>query len=126
MAFLDISEVLTDPMFTSEVTLVSKSQTYDEYGNPVWGADSRKIIQAVVTSDLKTIERLADGLRKAGTILVRFPAEFAPDDFKGGGFDSVIYRDRTYVVTDCADYVQFGRGFYRLTCTDEAINDGKN
>ena len=66
MALLDVSEVITDPLFTSPVRLVGMVQTYDENGNPVWQESSSAEIMAVVTADMKTLERLRRTFRAAG------------------------------------------------------------
>lgn len=124
MALLDVSEVITDPLFTSPVTLSGRKQSFDENGNPLWEDLESAEIQAVVTSDMKTIERLPDALKRAGTIIVRFMIADAPEGFSGGGYDSVKYRGRRFTIKDCADYSQFGQGFYRLICAPEEAYGG--
>lgn len=116
MAELDVSEVIRDPLFTSPVTLVKKGQTYDTYGNPTWVEEESKSLDAVVTSDMKNLERVPEALRCAGMILVRFMIDDAPEGFRGVGYDTVLWRGRSYVVKDCADYSQFGQGFIRMIC----------
>ncbi|HIU85198.1 MAG TPA: hypothetical protein IAC66_07535 [Candidatus Aphodousia gallistercoris] len=124
MAELDVSEVITDPLFTSPVTLIHRVESFDGNGNPVWDDSANATVQAVVTSDLKSLERLPDALRREGTILVRFMKEDAPDGFQGGGYDAVLWRGKRFVVKDTADYSQFGRGFLRMTCWPEEVSDG--
>lgn len=124
MALLDVSEVIRCPLFTSEITVFHRGQSFDENGNPVWEEESSRVVEAVVTSDAKTLERMPDALRRAGSILVRFMIEDAPDGFQGGGYDGVIWRGKRFVVKDCADYAQFGEGFYRLLCWPEDADDG--
>lgn len=124
MALLDVSEVITDPLFTSTVTLTHRVESFDADGNPVWIDSDRAEVQAVVTSDMKAIERLPDALRREGTILVRFMVEDAPADFGGGGYDGVRWRGKRFVIKDCADYSQFGRGFLRLICHPEEATNG--
>lgn len=124
MALLDVSEVIRDPLFTSPVTLIHRIESYDENGNPVWTDADQAEVMAVVTSDMKSLERLPDALRREGTILVRFMIDDAPEGFSGGGYDAVIWRGRRFVVKDTADYSQFGKGFLRLTCWPEEISNG--
>lgn len=123
MAFLDVSEVIRDPLFTSPVTLIKCEETVDEDGNAVWIDADTADVMAVVTADTKTIERLPDALQRAGTILVRFLVGDAPTGFQGGGFDALIWRGKRFVVKDAADYSQFGQGFLRLTCWPEEASD---
>lgn len=123
MALLDVSEVLRDPMFTSSVTLIPRTEGVDGDGNPTWSDGEPREASAVVTADMKTIERLPEALRRAGTILVRLMVNDAPQGF-GHGYDAVQWRGRWFVVKDCADYSQFGSGFLRLVCWPEEVNDG--
>lgn len=124
MALLDVSEVIEDPLFTSPVTLVRLEEGVDSAGNPTWTDGESLSLEAVVTSDQKTIERLPEALQRAGTILVRFCADKAPGGF-GGAYDTVVWRGKRFIVKDCADYTQFGRGFLRLTCWPEEATDGR-
>lgn len=116
MADLDVNEVIEDPLFTSEVTLIAATESADAYGNPLWTDGAEATVQAVVTSDMRNMLRIADELRVDGMILVRFPVEDAPAGFTGSGNDAVLWNGRRYVVRDVADYSQFGRGFYRMIC----------
>lgn len=125
MALLNVSEVIRCPLFTSEVTLVTSTEGYDENGNPVWSNDSESIVDAVVTSDMKSIERIPDALRRSGMILVRVMIDDVPDGFQGAGYDAVIWRGKRFVIKDCADYSQFGEGFYRMICWPEDSDDGR-
>ncbi len=123
MALLDVTEVITDPLFTSPVTLVTRQESTDAEGNPAWIDAYPKDARAVVTSDSKSIERLPDALQAVGTILVRLCVDDVPDGF-GHGYDCVKWRGRSFVVKDCADYSQFGAGFIRLVCWPEEVSDG--
>lgn len=123
MALLDVSEVIRDPMFTSDVTLVHRVEGFDEYGNPTWIDGEEAEIKAVVTSDMKAIARLPDLLQREGTILVRFMIGDAPEGFQGKGYDKVIWRGKSFVVKDTADYSQFGEGFLRMVCWPEEASD---
>lgn len=118
MALLDVSEVITDPLFASPVTFIRRSEGADEYGNPQWVEDERIESRAVVTADAKALSRLPDEMRQEGTILVRALIKDVPEGF-GTGYDCVLWRGRTFVVKDCGDYSQFGNGFLRLVCQPE-------
>jgi hypothetical protein len=124
MASLDVSEVITDPLFTSPVTLVRVKEASDAYGDPVWD-DAEKIeVSAVVTADQKTISRLPEALQRTGAILVRVASAGVPPEF-GAAYDAVLWRGKRFVVKDCADYTKWGSGFLRLTCWPEEISDGR-
>lgn len=123
MAFLDVSEVISDPLFTSPVTLIRSAESYDGAGNPVWHEAERVRVMAVVTSDTKALSRLPEALRREGSILVRFLADDAPG-FSGRGFDEAEWRGKRFLIKDSGDYSQFGRGFIRLTCSPAEVSDG--
>lgn len=123
MALLDVSEVIRDPLFTTSIQLVRRIEGVDDDGNAVWRDGDALSVEAVVTSDTKTIDRLPDALQRAGTILVRFMVDDAPG-FHGSGYDFVIWRGKRFVVKDATDYAHFGQGFIRMVCWPEEITDG--
>lgn len=123
MANLDVSEVISDPFFTSPVKLIRREETFDEDGQPVWTEVESFSCKAVVTSDMKTLERLPEEIRRVGSIVVRFLTKDAPT-FQGRAHDCVEWRGKIFAVMDAADYTQFGRGFIRLICSPEEATDG--
>ena len=124
MALLDVSEVIGDPDFTSPITLIHVVSGVDEFGDPVHRDEAEIIVDAVVTSDLKTLDRLPDEFHRAGTILVRVLKKLVPAGFQGGGWDAVVWRGKRFTVKDIADYSQFGGGFLRMTCVPEEAGNG--
>ena len=123
MALLDVSEVISDPLFTSPVTLIVREESEDEDGQPVWTETDKYEVQAVVTSDMKTLERLPEEIRRVGSIVVKFLVKDAPC-FRGRAHDCVVWRGKRFAINDAADYSQFGRGFIRLICSPEEATDG--
>ena len=123
MAILDVSEVISDPLFTSLITLIRRTESFDDNGNPVFTDSARVAVKAVVTADGKPQVRGADEYHRSGAINVRILLADIPKDF-GTGYDAVKYRGRYFVITETVDYSQFGRGFIRLTCIPEEISDG--
>lgn len=126
MANLDLSDVIRDPLFTSEITVQSMGQSWDAMGNPIYAVSDEMILQAVVTGDSKPIERLPDGHRRAGGITVRFCLADVPPDFSGKSYDRVIWRGSFFVVQQVRDCSQFGRGFMTLVCAPEEPGDGSS
>lgn len=124
MATLDVSEVLTDPLFTSSITLVSQSLSYDAYGNPVYEEDDEAEIPAVVTHDEKALKRYDATLQREGSILVRVLSSYLPEGFGGKGYDKLKWRGKSFVIVDTADYSQFGHSFLRMLCVPEDADDG--
>lgn len=124
MALLDVSEVIEDPLFTSPCALIKTVESTDANGEPAWADGETAEINAVVTSDQKTIDRLPEALRRAGTIIVRCVSDMAPEGF-GAAYDAVLWHGKRFVVKDCADYSQFGRGFLRLVCWPEEAGNGR-
>ena len=123
MALLDVSDVISDPLFTSPVRLITREESEDENGQPVWTDDVSYCINAVVTSDMKTLERLPEEIRRVGSIVVRFLVDDAPC-FKARAHDCVECRGLRFAINDSADYSRFGRGFIRLICSPEESTDG--
>ena len=124
MATLDVSEVIRDPLFTSEVTLIARTMTYDDDGNPVYTDADETTFQAVVTQDSKSLHRYPEAMLREGSIVVRFMVADAPEGFEGKGYDAVEWRGKRFIVKDATDYTQFGQGFIRLLCVPEEVTNG--
>nr|DAE71210.1 MAG TPA: hypothetical protein [Caudoviricetes sp.] len=124
MATLDVERVIRSPLFTSPCKLIHFVEGLDKFGNPTWTEGETADVMAVITADTKTISRLPEALRREGTILVRFMIADMPKGFGGSGNDEVEWRGKRFVVKDCADYSQFGKGFLRLTCWPAEVSDG--
>ena len=124
MATLYVARVIQSPLFTSPCKLIHFVEGLDQFGNPTWTEGESTEVMAVITADTKTISRLPEALRREGTILVRFMIADMPADFGGSGNDGVEWRGKRFVVKDCADYSQFGKGFLRLTCWPAEVSDG--
>lgn len=122
MATLDVERVIRSPFFTSPCKLVAVKESTDAYGNPVWTETASADVQAVVTSDLRTMQRIPEALRHEGSILVRVMIADIPEGFTGTGFDEIHWRGRRFTVTDCADYSQFGKGFLRMICAPMEVD----
>ena len=124
MATLDVERVIRSSLFTSPCKLIHFVEGLDKFGNPTWTEGESTEVMAVITADTKTISRLPEALRREGTILVRFMIADMPAGFGGSGNDEVEWRGKRFVVKDCADYSQFGKGFLRLTCWPAEVSDG--
>ena len=123
MASLDVSDVINDPLFASEITMIKVSEGTDGVGNPLWTPCDPVMAKAVVTSDMRVIERLPEAIKTSGTILVRVRSKDIPEGF-GKGFDTIVWRGRRFVIKDKADYSHFGRGMIRFVCAPEEVADG--
>ena len=116
MAFLDVSDILTDPDFMNTGLICERNvQTVGSNGIAT-NATTIMAFSGVVTSDNgDLLERNPDGERVKGnmTIHTRFPLD---DGSAMNAADIVQWRGRRYTVTVVNDWSHFGRGFIVATC----------
>lgn len=118
MAQVDVTELLADPEFVDQITIIRRSPTVDQYGDnklseqgfPVWGS-----VQSI---DGKTLQRLPDQYRVAnvkhffvkGTIVsdgsCRYP-------------DILVSNGVRYAVQVIFDWSNWGQGWCEGTCVQE-------
>ena len=116
MAWLDVTDVLTDPDFMDAgLTCNRMAQAVGENGRAV-NTPSVITFAAVVTSDKGDIlHRNEDGSRILGSITLHTPFRLL-DGAPGQDADEIVWQGRTYTVVSVNDYSHFGRGFVAATC----------
>lgn len=116
MAWLDVTDVLTDPDFMDAgLTCNRMAQAVGDDGRAA-NAVTQTRFAAVVTSDKGDIlHRNADGSRIIGSITLHTPFRLT-DGAAGRDADEIVWQGRTYTVVSVNDYSHFGRGFVCATC----------
>jgi galactose-6-phosphate isomerase len=116
MPLLDVTSVLTDPMFVDR-SLISTRQTQvvNDNGLAVNTPVSTPFSGVVTNNTGDTLRRRADGSRIEGSITIhtRFPLQ---DGNTGLDADLVQWQGRTYTVSNVSDWSRFGRGFVAAIC----------
>lgn len=117
MPLLDVSEVLTDPMFQTTFSVIRTTRGVSGTGRTTLSAVQTDGVVGVITGNNDTkLNREAEGSRITSTITVH--TQFALTDGDGAtDADVVLYQGRQYVVTALGDYSDYGAGFIAAVCS---------
>jgi hypothetical protein len=124
MPWLDVSDLMTDPDFVELDLICQRNAQTVGAGGLAANATTSIPFTGVVTSERgDVLERLADGERIIGTIMI--VTRFRLRDGRGADVrdgepaitaDVVLWRGRAFTVVDANDYTHFGRGFVQARC----------
>jgi hypothetical protein len=124
MPFLDVSSVLTDPMFQdTSLRCVRRSQTVGEDGLAVNTETTIPFAGVVTNNSGDTLKRTPEGSRVEGDICIH--TRFILQDGRDGkDADQIKWQNRLYNVVNVADWSTYGRGFTAATCQLVPLSGG--
>ncbi|OYW34856.1 MAG: hypothetical protein B7Z41_00805 [Rhizobiales bacterium 12-66-7] len=118
MPLLDVSDVLSDPMFAQDAGAIVLYRSTLSVGANGRGTrtTTTKVIPGVVTADTGDIlDRTPDGQRIKGSITVH--TTYALTDGDGNtDADEIQWNGRRYIVSAVNDYTTYGAGYVCATC----------
>ena len=120
MPLLDVSDVLDDPDFSTQITVTSTAVTGMERGRETkttTTATLRAVVQPTRSQDLQRLPDLALGTG-AITIWARYP--FASDTATTKA-DKVVWRGDTYTVMTVDDWGEYGTGYYQAIAARQSV-----
>lgn len=117
MPELDVSDVLSDPMFADSAVLIHTAVTVDGVGRTV-KTPVDTAISVVVTSDKgRNLRRNPDAAASEGSIIVHSTVTFTEGDSATGvDADIVRWNGKDWTVVTVDDYSRYGAGFTVATC----------
>ena len=83
MALIDVSELLTDPDFTSTVTLIRRASTVNTYGENVMTETQSTITAVVQGANTESLERVPEGARLSDLIEVYYKGRLTAESPSG-------------------------------------------
>jgi len=118
MALIDVSDLLVDPDFVDEITLVSRVPTVNSMGENSLAETSLVSVGSVQPASGRTIQKLPDAMRVAnvssfwfkGTIVASAPGQYS---------SVLIFNGQRYQVQTVDNWSNFGEGFCEGTCVAE-------
>lgn len=118
MAQLDVSDLLLDPEFVDDITLINRTTEVDEFGMNILEEEEFDTIGSVQPASYKQIQRLPEALRQAD---VR--SFFVKMEIKTDGStvypDLIEFQGRRYQVQSVAPWLNYGRGWCEGICVEE-------
>ncbi|MFG1399836.1 hypothetical protein [Roseixanthobacter pseudopolyaromaticivorans] len=118
MPLLDVSDVLSDPMFAQDAGAIVLYRSTLTVGNDGRGTrtTTSQAITGVVTSDTGDIlDRIAEGQRIKGSITVHTTFRLTDGDGSTDA-DEIQWNGRRYIVSAVNDYTTYGAGYVCATC----------
>ena len=115
MPFIDVSDLLCDPDFSTLFTVKrTASSVVDGYGVRTT-AESDPINGVVLPMGTKELIRLPEADRVQGQILVYTQYRLTSGE-AGTAADIVRWRNNDYTVVSADDYSEFGAGYIEARC----------
>lgn len=109
MPLLDVSDVLSDPLFKTALTLIRATTTVVN-GRTVRSETTSAFSGVVTSSRGDILARLADGRMRQGSITIHTQTRLVAGQGSTDA-DEVIHRGQRYTVTNVNDYSDYGAGF---------------
>ena len=131
MTLLDVTEILSDPDFSTTFTVIQTYETISASGRSVQSIVTTPDVVGVVIPEGGNLVRLPDGSRLAGSIDVytTWPlkegtggADASPASEETSEADIVVWRARKYVVRATQDYSEFGQGWVLASADFLGVN----
>jgi len=123
MALVDVTELLEDPDFLDDITVIRRPYTINAYGENVLSEVTYTMQASVQAGSGQLLKRLPDFAQFTDAITV-----YAKFDFQAaspnGYADLVIWNSKRYNIKVPSDYMNYGDGYTMAIATIEAVNNG--
>jgi galactose-6-phosphate isomerase len=125
MANLDVSSVLTDPLFTTRMSYTRNKQTVSDSGRAINTPTISSFYGAVTNNSGNTLRRTADGSIIEGDICIHTKTRLI-DGKSGRDADTVKYLGNCYLVDNVHDWSSYGQGFVKAICALIPLSGGRD
>ncbi len=115
MPLLDVSDILFDPDFADTMTVYRSTQTVGDDGIAVISTTSEDITGVVTAGKGDVLNRIAEGERISGSIMVHTTYRLTNGDGVTDA-DELVWNGQRYVVAVTSDYSRYGAGFIAAEC----------
>lgn len=114
MARIDVSELMLDPDFVSNFTIIERTPTVNGFGENVL-AESAPIpaVGSVQSPGKETLKRLPDGVSITNIKTVYIKRSLKADA-SGEYSDQVVWQGKRYNVISCLPWDNFGAGWFEV------------
>lgn len=118
MAQLDVSEVLTDPMFLDPFIIIRRTSTVTDFGRNDITEEQINAIGSVQAADGDTLAMLPEAARLSDVRNI-FTRTVLIADVAGGYPDLILWKGNRYQTLKVTPWGNYGSGWYKCTCVDE-------
>lgn len=118
MAQLDVAEILLDPLFVDQMTLINRVSRVNGLGENIVTEQCIDSFGSVQPASGRTVQRLPDEFRVANVASFWFKGEIIASS--PGKYSSIlVFRGRRYQVQLVFDWMNFGEGWCEGVCVAE-------
>lgn len=118
MAQIDVSELMDDPDFVDELTIITRTPWVDSFGMNRIGEMDFVTVGSVQPASFRTVQKLPEAMRVAdmssfwlkGQIIASAPGKYS---------SILVFRKKRYQVISVADWSNFGQGYTEGICVAE-------
>lgn len=118
MANIDVSDVLLDPDFINDVTLIHRTTTVNDFGKNELTETEIQTVGSVQPASYKQLQRLPDALRAADVRAFWIKAEILSDGDSQYP-DIILFGGSRYQVQTIEPWLNWGAGWNMGTCVKE-------
>lgn len=118
MAQLDVSEVLTDPMFLDPFTIIRRASTVNDLGRNVIVETTISAIGSVQAADGDTLAMLPEAARLSDVRNI-FTRTVLIADVVSGYSDLILWKGNRYQTLKVTPWGNYGSGWYKCVCVNE-------
>ena len=122
MPLLDVTEILTDPLFAEKVTVERRAITMGDNGRQVFTTTTFNPIAVVTSAATQDLERTAVGEWRGHqiSVITKFRLRGPSPGFQP---DVVVWNGDPHVVIQIDDYTHYGPGFVEAICESMSGTD---
>lgn len=118
MAQTDVTELLSDPDFVDDISVVTRTPYVDSLGQNHINESTINSVGCVQPASFKTVQKLPEAMRVANVSSFWFKGIIvatAPDLYSS----ILVFKGQRYQVQTVADWSNFGAGYTEGTCVAE-------
>lgn len=115
MALLDVSEILSDPLFVDDIAVIRSSRTTNQQGITVDTPGMYYAYGSVQPTPGRDLEQFAEAERAGVFITVTTTFQLFPLTATTAP-DQVVWRGKNYRVKHVPDWTNYGQGFVTAIC----------
>lgn len=121
MALIDVSELLLDPDFTDQATLIKRYLDVNANGEAVIAEMEIPITAVIQGVNNQDLVKLPDGARLSDAITVYYNGELQAEA-ENGYSDIIVWRGRRYELGPVTEnFMNHGAGFTKAICVGEHV-----
>lgn len=118
MGRIDVSELLHDPDFIDQISLVTRVPSINNLGENILNESTIVSVGSVQPASGRAVQRLPEALRVANVTSFWFQGTIAVNE-PGKYTDVLVFKGRRYQVQMVFDWTNWGAGWCEGTCVAE-------